>query len=190
MGENENPGEQPETTEPKEETAPETEPTEEPAAGPPAETAAEGQGEHPAPGPTADTAPAEEGRNAPDGLYYTKNDEWIRVEGATGTVGITDFAQHALGDIVDLELPEPGSALKAGGRAGAIESVKAVADLFSPVSGTVTEVNSALPDNPDSIKADAYSAWMYKLELTDPGEINSLMDAAAYRGYLEDRPKH
>lgn len=126
--------------------------------------------------------------NIPGDLKYTKNDEWIRVKGDEGEVGITDYAQGHLSDIVYLELPEVGKAVKAHDPLGTIESVKAAADIYSPVSGTVTAVNESLPDSPELVNQDPYGkAWMARIKLSDLKELNGLMDAAAYQKYCEER---
>jgi glycine cleavage system H protein len=121
----------------------------------------------------------------PSHLRYTREHEWIAVEGDTGTVGITEFAQHELGDIVYLDLGEPGRSFKSGEALGTIESVKAVSELFAPVSGTLVEVNAALADAPDQVNKDPYGAgWLCRIRLTDPSEIDALMDAATYEASL------
>ncbi|NOZ13834.1 MAG: glycine cleavage system protein GcvH [Acidobacteria bacterium] len=123
----------------------------------------------------------------PNDRYYTKEHEWIKVEGETGTIGITDHAQKQLGDIVFVEVPEVDTELEKGDEAGSIESVKAVADVFSPVSGTVTEVNEALEDEPELVNKDAQGeGWLFKLRLEDKSELEGLMDAASYEKYLEE----
>jgi glycine cleavage system H protein len=120
----------------------------------------------------------------PKHLRYTKEHEWVAVEGGTGTMGITDFAQHQLGDIVYVELPEVGRAVKAGETLGTIESVKAVSEIYSPVSGVVAEVNSALGDTPEKLNQDPHGAgWICKITLQDPAEAGKLMDAAAYEAF-------
>ena len=111
----------------------------------------------------------------PANYKYTKEHEWIAVEGAAGTVGITDYAQSSLGDIVFVDLPKVGDALEAGKIFGSVESVKAVSDLYSPVIGTVTAVNEDLKDKPEKINADANDTWMLKLELKDAGELDELL---------------
>lgn len=126
----------------------------------------------------------------PDDLKYLQSDEWIRVEGDTATIGITDYAQDQLNDIVYIELPAVGDSFKKGAAFGSVESVKAASDLVTGVSGTVTEVNSALEDEPELINADPYGrGWIIKLKLSDPAEVNAadLMDAAAYAAYCETR---
>lgn len=118
-----------------------------------------------------------------DGLKYSKEHEWIRVEGNVGTVGITDFAQHELGEIVYIELPAIGDTFSANDQFGTVESVKAASDLFIPVSGKIVEINHAVEDAPDSINTTPYDAWMIKVELDDPAELDSLLDAAGYRAH-------
>jgi glycine cleavage system H protein len=116
----------------------------------------------------------------PAGLKYTKDHEWIEVSGSTGKVGITDFAQQQLGDVVYLDLPEVGATVKAGDAFGTIESVKAVSELYAPVSGQVIEVNSALKEKPEAVNSDPHGSWMVVLRLSDPGETGTLLDAAQY----------
>ena len=117
----------------------------------------------------------------PNDRKYTKDHEWARIEGNTATVGITQFAQESLGDIVYVELPKVGAELKAGQQFGVVESTKAVSELFSPLSGKVTSVNDALTDAPDTIAKDPHGAgWMVKVELSKPAEASALMDADAY----------
>ena len=115
-----------------------------------------------------------------DGLYYTKTHEFIRVDGDIGYVGITDYAQHALGNIVYVDMPEGDDEVEAGAEFGAVESVKAASDLNSPVSGKVLEVNEALEDKAELLNQDAFGNWIIKVELSDKGELDDLMDAAAY----------
>ncbi|MBP6470462.1 MAG: glycine cleavage system protein GcvH [Chloroflexi bacterium] len=122
-----------------------------------------------------------------DGLLYTKDDEWIAVNGATGAVGITDYAQDSLSDIVYLELPNVGDSFESGENFGVVESVKAAADLFMPVSGQVTAVNDALIDAPEEINQSPYDAWLVKIQFSDLAELDELMDADAYRKYLAER---
>jgi glycine cleavage system H protein len=122
----------------------------------------------------------------PADFKYTKEHEWIKVEGNTGTIGITDHAQNSLGDIVFVELPKVGSELKAGSSFGTVESVKAVSDLFAPVSGTVTEVNADLATSPEKVNSDAHAAWMVKVNLKDPAEVNGLLSASDYEKYAAD----
>lgn len=122
------------------------------------------------------------------GLLYTKEDEWIKVEGDEATVGVTDHAQDALSDIVFLELPEVGSTYAMGDTFGVVESVKAAGDLYIPVSGEVIAANEDLLDTPELVNSDPYGeAWMVKIKLTKPEELDALMDADAYTKYLETR---
>lgn len=116
----------------------------------------------------------------PTHLKYTHEHEWIHVEGTTGSIGITDFAQQQLGDVVYVELPEVGSTLTQGKVFGTIESVKAVSELFAPVSGEVIASNGALKDRPDQVNSSPHDAWMVKVRLDKPAELSALMDAAAY----------
>ena len=116
----------------------------------------------------------------PSDLKYTKDHEWIRLDGGQARVGITDYAQKALGDIVYLELPEVGRTLNQGDVFGTIESVKAVSELYAPVSGEVVEVNAALAQKPESVNSDPHSAWMIVLKPTNEAEVGNLLDAAAY----------
>ena len=117
----------------------------------------------------------------PDGLSYSKEHEWVRVDGSRATIGITSFAADELGDIVFVELPEAGAGLSQFGTFGVVESVKAVSDLYAPVSGEVVEVNEALRDAPELLNADPFGeGWIAKVELADPGELDNLMDADAY----------
>jgi glycine cleavage system H protein len=120
----------------------------------------------------------------PDDRRYSKDHEWLRVSDDTGAVGITDYAQSQLGDVVFLELPEVGASFKAGEQFGTVESVKAVSELYAPVSGEVVEVNSALADAPEQLNSDPHEAgWMVRLKLADPAELDSLMDAAGYADF-------
>lgn len=121
----------------------------------------------------------------PADLKYTKEHEWVRVDGDTGVVGITDFAQQQLGDVVYVELPEVGSTMSSGQVFGTIESVKAVSELFAPVSGEVLEVNTALKDRPDHVNSKPHDTWMVKLKLTNSSELASLMDAGAYETLIQ-----
>lgn len=121
----------------------------------------------------------------PDHLKYTKDHEWIRVDGDTGTVGITDYAQGELGDIVFVELPAVGKTLKAHDTFGTIEAVKAVSDLYAPVSGTVVAVNKELEKAPEAVNKDPYNdGWMIKVKITDPSELDTLLDVAAYKALI------
>ncbi len=125
--------------------------------------------------------------NYPSELKYTKEDEWLKVDGDTGTIGITDYAQNALGDIVFVELPKPGTEVTAGKSFGTVESVKAVSELYAPATGTVTEVNNELATAPEKVNAQPYGAWMIKIRLKDPKEPSTLMDAKAYEKYASER---
>ena len=117
----------------------------------------------------------------PDDLRYSKEHEWVRVDGSRATIGITSFAAEELGDIVFVELPEVGTAIKQFATFGVVESVKAVSDLYAPVSGEVVEVNEALRDAPELLNSDPFGeGWIAKVELPDPSELDALMDAAAY----------
>ena len=121
----------------------------------------------------------------PDTYKYTKEHEWVHVEGEIGTVGITDHAQSELGDIVFIELPKPGAKINKGETFGSVESVKAVSDIYSPVSGEVTEVNEALSSNPEKLNEDPHgNAWLAKVKLSAPAEINGLLSAADYESYI------
>ena len=115
-----------------------------------------------------------------EGLYYAESHEYVRVEGEYGYIGITDYAQDQLGNVVYVDMPEVDDEVTAGEEFGAVESVKAASDLFSPVSGTVVEVNEALEDEPELINKDAFENWIIKVELSDKSELDNLMDAAAY----------
>jgi glycine cleavage system H protein len=117
---------------------------------------------------------------------YTKEHEWIKVEGNTGTIGITDYAQESLGDIVFVELPKVGAELVAGKSFGTVESVKAVSELYAPVSGTVAATNEELANSPEKVNADAHKAWMIKVTLKDPGQVNGLLSAADYEKYVAE----
>lgn len=116
----------------------------------------------------------------PAGYKYTKDHEWIELAGDRGKVGITDYAQQQLGDVVFMELPEVGKVLKAGQSFGTIESVKAVSELYAPVSGEVVEVNNALKQTPEAVNSDPHASWMVVIKLADPGEVATLLDATAY----------
>ena len=121
----------------------------------------------------------------PKELKYTEDHEWVRVTGKTAVVGITDYAQGELGDIVFIELPQVGSEVAQGASFGTIEAVKTVSDLFAPVGGKVIEVNAALADKPEQVNKSPYAdGWMIKLEIADPAEVAKLMDADAYRGHV------
>ena len=124
--------------------------------------------------------------NVPEDLQYSKDHEWIRVEGGTGTVGITDHAQHALGDVVYVELPKVGDTFAAHEVFGSVESVKAVSELFCPVGGTVVEVNESLQDEPEKVNTDSYGAgWMIRLKVSDAGEVDKLLSAIEYEDFIK-----
>lgn len=122
----------------------------------------------------------------PQNYKYTREHEWIEVSGKQGKIGITDYAQNSLGDIVFVEAPSVGSKVEKGAVFGSVESVKAVSDLYSPVSGTVAEVNEELKNSPEKINTDAHSAWIIKVELSDPGELNSLLSATDYEKFIAE----
>ena len=121
-----------------------------------------------------------------DGLYYSESHEFVKVEGDFGYVGITDYAQHELGNVVYVDMPEVDDEVEAGEDFGAVESVKAASDLVCPVSGTVVEVNEALDDEPGLINKDAFENWIIKVELSDKSELDNLMDAAAYKAFINE----
>ena len=118
-----------------------------------------------------------------EGLYYSESHEYVKVEGDFGFVGITDYAQNALGNVVYVDMPEVDDEVTAGEEFGAVESVKAASDLISPVSGTVVEINEDLEDQPEPVNEDAYANWIIKVELSDKGDLDNLMDAAAYEEF-------
>ncbi|MDD6493180.1 MAG: glycine cleavage system protein GcvH [Prevotella sp.] len=120
-----------------------------------------------------------------EGLYYSESHEYVRIEGEYGYIGITDYAQHALGNVVYVDMPEVDDEVEAGSEFGAVESVKAASDLNSPVSGTVVEVNDALDDTPELVNSDAFANWIIKVRLSDPSELDNLMDAKAYAAFCE-----
>lgn len=124
-----------------------------------------------------------------EGLYYSMSHEYVRVEGGYGYIGITDYAQHALGNVVYVDMPDVDEELEAGEEFGAVESVKAASDLFSPVSGTVVEVNTELEDQPELLNQDAFANWIVKVELRDASELNKLKDAQAYAEFCESEEK-
>lgn len=126
----------------------------------------------------------------PTDRKYTKEHEWIQVNGNSGTVGITDYAQQSLGDIVFVETPKVGAELTAGKAFGTVESVKAVSDLFAPVSGTVTEVNGTLATSPENVNKDAHGSWMVKIALKDPKELDRLLSAADYEKFVAEEAGH
>ncbi|MBO5549564.1 MAG: glycine cleavage system protein GcvH [Prevotella sp.] len=120
-----------------------------------------------------------------EGLYYSESHEYVRVEGNIGFVGITDYAQHALGNVVYVDMPEVDDEVSAGEEFGAVESVKAASDLISPVTGVVIEVNEDLEDQPELVNQDAYENWIIKVTLADKSELDNLMDAKAYAAFCE-----
>lgn len=122
----------------------------------------------------------------PDGLRYSVEHEWVAVDGERARVGITDFAQDALGDVVYVQLPEVGAAVAAGASCAEVESTKSVSDIYSPLSGTVVEVNMTLADTPEQLNQDPYGAgWIFVVRVSDPSELQSLMDAPAYRAMID-----
>ena len=123
--------------------------------------------------------------NFPESLRYTKEHEWIRLEGNVATIGITDFAQHELGDIVYVEIETLGQELKSGDVFGTVEAVKTVSDLYLPVDGSITEINPKLNSNPELVNSDPYGeGWMVKMKVNNEADVNNLMDAAAYQGVV------
>jgi glycine cleavage system H protein len=128
------------------------------------------------------------GYNTPSNCKYTKTDEWVRVEGDEAVIGVTDYAQHALSDVVYVELPETGATYTADGMFGSVESVKAASDLHVPISGTVTAVNSELEGAPELVNQEPYGkGWFIRIKPTNLGELDALMDAAAYEAYCDTR---
>jgi glycine cleavage system H protein len=122
----------------------------------------------------------------PADLKYTKEHEWIKVDGSTATVGITDYAQESLGDIVFVDLPKPGTAVTAGKTFGTVESVKAVSDLYAPATGTVADVNAELATSPEKINKDANNTWMIKIALSNPAELSGLLSAPDYEKFVSE----
>jgi glycine cleavage system H protein len=124
----------------------------------------------------------------PSDYRYTKEHEWIKVTGETGTIGITDYAQHELGDVVFVEMPALGTKITSGQVFGTVESVKAVSEIFAPVSGEVTEANAALTSTPETVNNDPHGAgWLIKVKLANPAEVSGLMDAAAYQAFVSEK---
>ena len=121
-----------------------------------------------------------------EGLLYSESHEWVKVEDGIAIIGITDFAQHEMGDLSYVDMPEVDDELSKGEEFGAVESVKAASDLFSPVSGTVVEVNEALEDSPELLNEDAFANWIIKVQMSDEAELEELMDAAAYQSHCEN----
>ena len=126
----------------------------------------------------------------PEDYRYTREHEWVEVDGANGTIGITDYAQNSLGDIVFVELPKVGSKIEAGKVFGSVESVKAVSDLYAPVSGTVTAINDDLTNAPEKVNTEPHTAWMLKITLASPKEIDKLMSAADYEAFIGEETGH
>jgi glycine cleavage system H protein len=126
----------------------------------------------------------------PADYKYTKEHEWIKADGGNATIGITSYAQNSLGDIVFVDLPKVGTEITAGKTFGTVESVKAVSDLYAPTTGTVTEVNGELATAPEKVNKDAHSAWMIKVALKNPGELNSLLSAADYEKFVAEEGGH
>jgi glycine cleavage system H protein len=120
-----------------------------------------------------------------EGLYYSESHEYVRIEGEYGYIGISDYAQHALGNVVYVDMPEVDDEIEAGEEFGAVESVKAASDLIAPVSGTVVEVNEALDDQPELLNQDPYENWIIKVELSDKTELDNLMEASAYEAFCK-----
>ena len=121
-----------------------------------------------------------------EGLYYSESHEYVKVDGNVGYIGITDYAQHALGNVVYVDLPDVDDEVTAGEEFGAVESVKAASDIISPVSGTIIEVNEALDDEPELLNKDAFGNWIIKVELSEKSELDGLMDAKAYEAFCEN----
>ena len=119
-----------------------------------------------------------------EGLKYSESHEWVKVEGDIAVIGVSDFAQKEMGDITYVDMPEVDDEVTAGEEFGALESVKASSELFSPVSGTVVEVNSELEDTPEKVNEDAFDAWIIKVKMSDPSELDALMDAAGYKAAI------
>lgn len=126
----------------------------------------------------------------PASYRYTKEHEWIESDGKIGTIGITDYAQNSLGDIVYVELPKIGSEVAAGKVFGSVESVKAVSDLYSPVTGKVTAINEALVDSPEKINTEPHTTWIIKVELSSAAEVDGLLDTAAYEAFIAEEAGH
>jgi glycine cleavage system H protein len=126
----------------------------------------------------------------PENYKYAKSHEWVALDGDTATIGITDYAQSSLGDIVFVELPKVGQEIEAGSTFGSVESVKAVSDLYSPVTGSVTEINEALNDAPDTLNSDANATWIIKLAVKSADEVGSLLSAADYETFVAEETGH
>lgn len=126
----------------------------------------------------------------PTDRKYTKEHEWVQVNGNSASVGVTDYAQQSLGDVISVEMPKVGAELTAGRMFGTVESVKAISDLFAPVSGTVTEVNADLVHFPERMNKDPYGSWMFKLTLNNPGELDHLLSASDYENFVSEETRH
>ena len=126
----------------------------------------------------------------PSDYKYTKEHEWIKADGGNATIGITDYAQQSLGDIVFVDLPKVGAEISVGKTLGSVESVKAVSDLYAPASGTVLEVNAALANAPEQINKDAHGSWMLKIKLSNPGDLGALLTAADYEKFVAEESGH
>ena len=126
----------------------------------------------------------------PTDFKYTKEHEWIKAEGMAATIGITNYAQESLGDIVFVDLPKAGSEITAGKSFGSVESVKAVSDLYAPVSGRVTEINTELAAAPEKINKDAHGSWMVKIQIKNPDELKSLLSSADYENFISEEGGH
>jgi glycine cleavage system H protein len=124
--------------------------------------------------------------NVPEDLHYSKDHEWVRVDGDQAVIGVTDYAQDSLGDVVYVELPKPGDEFAANESFGSVESVKAVSEVFTPVSGKIVQVNEALADEPEKVNSDSYGeGWMIRLQMSNPGEVDSLLTAAEYEDFTK-----
>jgi glycine cleavage system H protein len=124
--------------------------------------------------------------NVPEDLHYSKDHEWVRVDGGEAVIGITDYAQNSLGDVVYVELPKPGDPFAANESFGSVESVKAVSEVFTPVTGEVTKINESLADEPEKVNADPYGdGWMIRIRMSNPGEVDSLLTAAEYEDFTK-----
>ena len=126
----------------------------------------------------------------PADFKYTKEHEWIKADAKVATIGITNYAQESLGDIVFVELPKPGTHITKGKTFGSVESVKAVSDLYAPATGVVTDVNSELANSPEKVNKDAHGSWMIRINLQDPGELNALLSAADYEKFITEETGH
>ena len=125
--------------------------------------------------------------NVPEDLHYSKDHEWVRVEGNEAIIGITDYAQNSLGDVVYVELPKPGDSFTTNEPFGSVESVKAVSEVFTPISGEVVKINESLADEPETVNSDPYGAgWMVRVQMSNPGEVDSLLTAAEYEDFTKE----